>query len=69
MEKRPDGWWKKKFVKVKAWTVGQKGEPYFPKEYEMITSDILQVNHPAFFACSLCWILTSNLVVRPAQQS
>ena len=53
MEKRPDGWWKKKLVKVKAWTVGQKAEPYFPKEYEIITSDILQVNHPAFLACSL----------------
>lgn len=36
-------WWKKNLVKVKAWTYGQKGEPFFPKDYEIITSDILQV--------------------------
>lgn len=55
-KKRPEGWWKKKLVKVKAWTVGQKGEPYFPKEYELFTSDILQVsNHPAIFLTSIIY--------------
>lgn len=42
---RPKGWWKSKFVKVKAWQYGQKGEPYFPQDYEIVKSDILQVTN------------------------
>jgi hypothetical protein len=29
-------------VKVKAWTHGMKGEPYYPSNYEITRSDILQ---------------------------
>lgn len=47
---RPAGWWKAKLVKVKAWTYKSKGEPYYPADYTIVTSDILQVhNSPAIF--------------------
>ena len=29
-------------VKVKAWTYGTKGEPYYPDDFEITRSDILQ---------------------------
>lgn len=34
-------------VKVKAWKYGEKGAPYFPTDFEITRSDILQVPKPS----------------------
>lgn len=43
---RPPGWWKGIVVKVKAWNYKGKGEPAFPADYTIKTSDILQASSP-----------------------
>ncbi|KAL6051688.1 Poly [ADP-ribose] polymerase [Balamuthia mandrillaris] len=56
--KKPKGWWKAKFVKVKAWTYGCKGEPHFPKDFTLVKHEILQwtdmiTNHNKYYSIEL----------------
>jgi len=48
-------WWKKHFVKTKAWKTYQAAKPYFPDQFEIVTYDILQwtdvvSNHNKYYA-------------------